>query len=631
MNKTRFQAGVWAASRILVQDELFPTLWRASSVRRAADAKFQYNWKQWLSELDALGPRAPPCRRMIAVLSKRYTVPQMLLLAPQLSRAVIELELRRSEAERRLAHGSHRLDNEETKLMTRVRSAATHKEEPVVTFITEAIKVAGNEPFPSNVPSDSSPSPGSESTLADKYSPLGLTANSLAMCCIQPPQVLPELEAPFDIGGFEQLEQLLTVPPEQPCLVNPAVAQNDASFATIAYGDVDVLAEPVPGLCSLMGDLILGRSDPLYLAVHLCQLGQASEAVNMFKRALECSDLAGVSEQANRAGLTPWHLMWLRLGEAIIYRKQHGMLPAASDLLCELDVVFAELECEREYGDFGAAAHATLRDAISRGNFAALATKGLLLLDGYDEPGSQLDVPTREKYGLDLVLEAALTDPCTVPRLLVARLTTRTRPLLASTVEYAVSALRKRAATSSVLALHVGALLSHEQAADCGYDTDPRGAREMLRSCLAGIFVPSALRLQCARRLGHLAAYVDVDLSLAGAVLGKGAEARDPFCIAHLAALYLRQKQGPAAALLFKTLLNDHEERELYVSALAERNGTDWVTYRFYLAEAEEDRFLNEVSNGVCYPTLMTRERAASYGELMTIEIHDRSLIPTSR
>lgn len=608
MNKTRVAPLVWAAAKKLVQGANFPNVWECS-VSKRGESRFQYNWKAWLSEVRTLSPHAEPCRSMVGVLRAQYNLTEMLDKSEQLAKAVIELEYRRSERHRRRAQGDQEPDADdegaETKLMTRVRSAITHKKAHVQRFIEAAMRVAEDASLPSDVPSDTSPSP---------------------------PVAVFEFND-LSTGGASQLENIfwdngiLGIPSAPP---TPLPAELPSDREPFDYQESTV--EPMPGLCPLMADMVLGRSDPLYLAVHLCQLGQPYEAVSIFKEALGCGDLAAISSAALEMGLTPWHFMWLRLGEAILQRDRLGVKPHSTALLCELDPVFEELECERGFGDFGTDAHRALTTFVKRGNFAALATKGLLLLDGVIDPDAPLgeDDEARELRGLHLVLGAAEIDPCTVPRLLVARLTARKERLKTNVVMEAVKELRSRAFNSSVLSLHLGALLAHEHATECGYATDALGARAALQSCLAGINVPPALRLQGVRRLGILASYVAVDLKMAMSVLAKGAEAHDAFCLAHLASLHLRNGSTENAANLFRALLEQHDERELYVSAKLDMNDSSWETYRFCLLEEEEHRFLSDVGCGRCSPVHMNRDVAGSYGELMTIELHDAPLLPVS-
>lgn len=141
MEKTKHEPGVWAGARALIEHDDFPSLLKASKSRILAlelnheRLKFQYAWKTWKQDLKTVcdKPNLPPsCERMVQVLHYHfgYEMERMIRIALQLARAVIELELRRSEIALRDYNPCTNIGSE-TSLMTRIRSAMKHKEQDV--------------------------------------------------------------------------------------------------------------------------------------------------------------------------------------------------------------------------------------------------------------------------------------------------------------------------------------------------------------------------------------------------------------------------------------------------------------------------------------------------------------------
>lgn len=149
MSKTLRWPGVWAAGRALVFDESFPRLWDAAS--EPGGGRFQFNWKAWVAKLVDARHYSNACKAMLAPLWARYNdriADDLTIndLCPQIAKAVIELEYRRSLQMRTQwlrqnntdseSHGSD--ESDESKLMTRVRAAITHKRPNVESFIRGA-------------------------------------------------------------------------------------------------------------------------------------------------------------------------------------------------------------------------------------------------------------------------------------------------------------------------------------------------------------------------------------------------------------------------------------------------------------------------------------------------------------
>ena len=154
-----------------------------------------------------------------------------------------------------------------------------------------------------------------------------------------------------------------------------------------------------------MQDALNVGNDRLDNLADFCLLGYTEKALADFKVAIGCSDEASTKEQANEAGLPLWYYMWLRLGDLVLKREReseyhvHRPRRSTTKTLAELDAVLAELEVERENGEFSAASVETLRQGSARGNSAALAIQGLLLLKGC---GSVSDAVSRERAGTDI-------------------------------------------------------------------------------------------------------------------------------------------------------------------------------------------------------------------------------------
>lgn len=652
MEKTKPDRGVWASSRALIFHDEFPSLLNASKQRRGGGAmelhreqsKFHYNWKQWISDLQALLEKSklpPSCERMVRVLHYEYgyEMDRMMEVVPQLAKSVIELEFRRSEKDRKIADSpiSDSDNNNETTLMTRVRSAISDKQKRLAEVLKQFIdRCYHNVVVTSMNQTNNGIAPVTPpSTLqGNGDTPDGsVSAHAQAQYDFSPFDVLFEWDGNNSDPLFPTDSNIMT-----------GNCTSGTGFTDMNDNDCDssLLVEHVPGLNT--GIMINHRHDPLFTVMTLASLGQTSQAVMHFKSILQC-DVTGVtSEMSKLWGVTHWYYMFIRLGEEVRRREMTAEkrgrppVPSAKHLLCSLDSVFEDIESERWYGQFTPDAKNTLNKFVALGNYAAKATKGLLLLGGEVEVGGATvfgfeygdDVEAREAAGLDLILEAMNYDVWTVPRLTVQLLMNRevrTRPV---TVRKVVEAIRERADHCSITSFHLGNLLAYEMAPQVGYQCNVHFAKKALRSCLDGVFVPPDIRLHCMRKLGRLVTFgvggLGADLEMADRVLRKGVEAGDAFCIAHLANVRLRQKEPELAADLFRALFKK-EDREVFISAHPDETKPAWETYRILVLEQHESHFLNHVRTGACLPNVMKRERAANeYGHLMVIELHEHSL-----
>lgn len=635
MSKTKVDRGVWAAAKALVYHHSFPTLLDATygNVRPQSSSpstKFKYNWRQWLTNLNDSDKFPHSCERMVRILQERfgYEKHRMLLISTQLSKAVIELVYRNAEKQRKVDISSLEV-TPETTLMTRVRASCSHKTQPVEEFIRRVIQCW----YPSSSTiSPVSPriSPQLDSTIDQPFS--GVTDASAF-----PPQIPADLftaqplESPMLFSNQQEtfnIEHIFDGSVTDLCLLPPTAT--DSSF----------LESSPPATASSLVHILEARKDPLVTVMVLCQLRDNLQAVTEFKRVLNCSDQALTSICAKNAGLTPWHFMWLELGKLIAERENYAAslgkspTPSTLKLLCELDSVFELIECEREYGEFTPEAIHTLNEGVKNGNFAAMATKGLLLLGG-DAHVVGCDVSsfspgkTEEELadeGLKLVVKAMKYDVWTVPRLLAELVQNLSGDTLKhDAVERIVNALKDRAKTCSIASLHLGTLLADETPIH-----NIREAKDALRSCLDGVDVPRDIRIHCLRKLGRLLTFgiggKGIELNVAENILEKGAEAEDAICIAYLANLRLRQRKGDDAVNLFRKLFRKDDEREVYVSSDMSSQINSWVTYRIHVQEVVEQHFLSNVRAGACFPDVMREERAKEYGDLMVIELHEYGL-----
>ncbi len=644
MEKTKPDRGVWASSRALIFHEEFPSLLNASRQRRGAmdmhrtQTKFHYNWKQWISDLQALLEHSklpPSCERMVRVLHYQYgyELDRMEEIVPQLAKSVIELEFRRSEKERKIADSpiSDSDSNNETTLMTRVRSAISDKQKRLAEVLRQFIRRCYHSVVATSVPSAIiAPVTPPPQITDNRSTPDGSVSAHV--------QATPYDFNPFDVLlGWDENNSDPLFPPETAPLSGTLPDEN-----TNQCDSSSLLVEHVPGLNP--GVMFNHRSDPLFAVMTLAGLKNTTQAVLHFKSILQC-DVTGVtSEMSKMWGVTHWYYMFLRLGEEVRRRelaaekRGQELVPSTKRLLCGLDSVFEDIESERWYGQFTPQAKNTLNKFVAMGNYAAMATKGLLLLGGEVEVGGASvysyeygdDIEAREEEGLDLILQAMDHDVWTVPRLtvqLIMNREVRTRP---ATVRKVVEAIRQRAEHCSITSFHLGSLLAYEMAPQVGYECNVHFAKQALRSCLDGVYVPADIRLHCMRKLGRLVTFGvggrGADLDMAVRVLRKGVEADDAFCIAHLANVRLRQKEPEAAADLFRALFKK-EDREVFISARPDETKIAWETYRILVLEQHEAHFLSHVRTGACLPNVMKRERAANdYGHLMVIELHESGL-----
>ncbi len=647
MEKTKHKHGVWAGARTLIRDEEFPSLLEASKLRLGSlepnrdQTKFQYAWRKWKGDLQALcdRPNLPPsCAEMVKVLHYNfsYNMEEMLEIALQIARAVIELELRRSEQARGVHSPCSDSDTgKETALMTRVRSAMKHKEQDV----KKCIELFIQRCYPKVVPT--TPQPLQQSGPPHAPEPVHTPDESVSAHMQAPANFdfffelpfQPEWEAPNNSPTGLQF-----TPPSHVTLPTECLDANERETSyEVACG------EHVPGL-TFNPIVLQGNSDPLFSVMVLCKQGEVPQAVQCYKAAIQCDIQRHTNDMAKAAGLTPWYYMWLKLGEEVKSREDFAEkrgrppFPPTSQILCELDPVFAELECDRDYGEFGHAAEATLDSAIEVGNFAAKATKGLLMLGAEADVGGPLgfgnqygeDTEAREKAGLQLVLDAMRTDQWTVPRFAVQLIKDRHISTSLGTVHAVVESIRERAESCSVTSFHLGDLLGYEMAGQVGYSCNVTEAKKAFQSCLDGVYVTSDIRLQCTRKLGRLLTFgvsgIGVDLGKAEKVLKKGVEAKDTVCIQYLANVRLRQRQPEAASKLFQQLF-DMDEWEVYVSAKPDYSKPEWQTYRIHVLEQFKSHFLSDVLNGACLPDTMQQECISrEYGELMLIEFHEHGI-----
>lgn len=646
MEKTKHKQGVWAGARALIEHDEFPSLLEASKLRLGSlelnreQTKFQYAWRKWKGDLQALCERQrlpPSCERMVRVLHQvyEYDMSSMLGLSLQLARAVIELELRRSETGRGVPSPSSDTDcGNETSLMTKVRSAVKHKEQDVKKCIDQFIRkcyhlvarVAPPPPLQPPAPPNIDPihAPDVSVTGYMQHQP-GYTADWT--------DFMLNIPMVTDWENTNNCNQSLLFTPTSNVTL-PTDDTNDHDHCNEI-----VSGEEVPGL-TFNPIFVQGQNDPLFSVVQLCEQGEVVQAVTFYKSVIHCERQSTTSEMATADGLTPWYYMWLRLGEEIKRREEFAekrgipAKPKSSQILCALDPVFAELECDRDYGEFSPPAEETLNKAIENGNFAAMATKGLLMLGAESEVSGSYgyssmidDNDSIQADGLELVLKAMKVDQWTVPRFLVQLIKDRNINTNEGMVRKAVEEVRKRADKCSVLSFHLGTLLSYENAHEVGYSCNVAEAKNALESCMHGVFVCPEIRLQCTRKLGRLVTFgvggLGVDLDMAERVLKKGVEAEDTYCIQHLANVKLRKREQEAAAELF-LLLFSKDEWEVLISAKTDNSKPGWETYRIHVLEQYEANFLNDVRNGSCLPhTFQQNSVSRDYGELMLIEFHE--------
>lgn len=660
LRKTATARGVWAASRALVYHTDFPTLLGSTLQNRSAGLRFAYNWRQWLSNISASNALGVAISGMLHVLHFEYKYEQARInqLVPQLARTVIELEYRRSEKERRKQGIGYAHEDTETKIMSVVRAACTHKIDLVAEILARNIAfvflrfVAGAQICGSSTGTNSN-TIANANAIDRAAAPEGMIArsrrNSLAASTLAPahtytPEATIAICAPFtgtqpirivDEGGDVPGQLIATTVEEDIDLAISAAVAEANDFLCRQTDTTQSYTPPPPNTNLTDAPQILNNDDPLFGVVMLIRLGEEDAALEQFRLVLGCHDKNTVAENALSAGLPPWYYMWLCLGDLVLQRERKiqnsGREPTLTTtlLLASLDAIFAKIEHEREYGEFTPASTATLQDGIARGNFTAIATQGLLMLGGeamnlqMDNALEGVDPVARERAGLGLVVNAMATDAWTVPRLLAQTLRSRGTSLQETTTAAAIASIRLRArgCGGCVAAVHVGELLDASG--------DSNGAKAAFRDCLTGVDIPVEIRLRCTRQLARLATFgaggVGADSTEAIAMVSRGAEADDPLCLALLANLQLRAHQSNSAHALFLRMFQSHE-REVYISAYQRIPRPQWETYRIFVVEQEEEKFLASVLQESCVPSSMSRELAHEFGDLMVIEIHEHGL-----